>query len=514
MTQETTDGILPNEVIGEIMRSSQKYLSDLLKMKPNLHIGGQRVGRDDAGIRPGINVMSVTFDLAQDLEWIEVMTAISSLTGKGINRFTHLHQNPYDLMQKQKMIRLLAQRTGGCTQRCMGMDAIIALSIATKEMDDKYGTEYHCRFMDYLKVYQEKDLTGACAQTDTKGDRIKRPSEQADPDAYVHIIEESDAGIVVRGAKLSITMVAYADEIIVVPTRALREEDNDYAVAFAIPADWEGVHLITRPASTRERKDIKCPFAEMGVSDSVVVFDNVFIPKERVFMCKEWEFGRRLALLFADSHRHSYSGCKPAVSDILCGAACLVAEASNIEKASHVREKLSEFAGAAELSYAAGVAGAVYGEKTSSGTFFPNSIYANVGRRLTGETIFHEFNLLAEIAGGLAVTLPYEEDFNSDETKAWLDKYITRNPQIPPEVAHRIWRLIENLTASSMAAWYEIGGVHGGGSPIMETISLNQVYDYESKKNIAKYLAGIDKKLDQSKDLGIKPASGSSHDGP
>jgi aromatic ring hydroxylase len=389
----------------------------------------------------------------------------------------------------------------------MGMDSIIALSIATYEMDEKFGTEYHQRLMDFLKTYQEKDLTAACAQTDTKGDRIKRPSEQADPDAYVHVVEERDDGIIVRGAKVSITMAAYADELIVIPTRALREDDQDYAVAFVIPADWEGVHLITRPVSVRPRKECKCTFAEMGVSDSVVVFDNAFIPKERVFMCREWEFGRRLALLFADSHRHSYSGCKPAVSDILCGAACLVAEANDIEWVSHVREKLSQFAGAAELSYAAGIASAVYGEKTASGTFFPNEIYVNVGRRLTGETIYHEFNLLAEIAGGMAVTLPYEDDFSSDETRAWLEKYIMRNPKVPPEVAHRIWRLVENLTASSMAAWYQIAGVHGGGSPIMETIALNQEYDYESKKNIAKYLAGINEVLDQSKDLAKAPSS-------
>jgi aromatic ring hydroxylase len=488
------------------MRTSAEYFSDLVEMKPNLYIGGEKVGRDDPRIKPGINVMSVTFDLAQDPEWEGLLTATSSLTGKNINRFTHLPQSAYDLIQKQKMVRLLCHRVGGCIQRCMGMDVIIALSIATKEMDDKYQTEYHRRFMDYLRVYQEKDLTGACAQTDMKGDRIRRPSEQADPDAYVHITEVRDDGIVVRGAKVSITMAAYADELFVIPTRALREEDKDYAVAFAIPADWEGVHLITRPVSVRERKECKCTFAEMGVSDSVVVFDNAFIPKERVFMCREWDFGRRLALLFADSHRHSYSGCKPAVSDILCGAACLVAEANNIEKVSHVREKLSEYAGAAELSYAAGVASAVYGEKTSSGTFFPNEVFANVGRRLTGETIYHEFNLLAEIAGGLAVTLPYEDDFNKKETKAWLEKYIMRNPKVPPEVAHRIWRLVENLTASSMAAWYQIAGVHGGGSPIMETIALNQGYDYESKKNIAKYLAGIHKELDQSKELRQKPA--------
>ena len=487
------------------MRSGAEYFSDLKKMKPNLYIGGERVGRDDPKVKPGINVMSVTFDLAQDPDYEGVVTAKSHLTGKRINRFTHPPQNPYDLLQKQKMIRLLAQRTGGCIQRCMGYDALIALSIATKEMDDKYGTEYNRRFIEYLKYYQEHDLAADCAQTDMKGDRIKRPSEQADPDAYVHVVEKRDDGIVVRGAKISITMAAYADEHIVIPTRALRPEDKDYAVAFAIPADWDGVKVITRPVWLRERKVIKAPFTDYGVSDSFIVFDDAFIPKERAFMCGEWEFGRRLALLFADSHRFSYCGCKPAVSDILCGATALVAEANNIERLDHVRQKLSELAGGAELSYAAGVAAAIYGERTSSGTFFPNAIYANVGRRLMGETIYHEFNILTEIAGGLLVTLPFEEEFISGETKPYMDKYIVRNPKFSPEDSHRIWRLVENIGASPMASWYEIAGVHGGGSPIMETITLNAEYDYESKKNLAKYLAGINKGLDQSKELSAEP---------
>ena len=490
------------------MRTSAEYLSDLKKMKRNVYVGGERVERDDPRCFPGIKVMSITFDLAQNPDYEGLVTATSSLTGNKINRFNHLPQNPYDLMQKQKMIRLLTQRAGGCIQRCMGHDTINGLSIATKEIDEKYGTEYHRRFMDFLKNFQEKDLTAAAAQTDMKGDRAKRPAEQPDPDAYVHIVEERSDGIVVKGAKICITMAAYADEIIVLPTRALREEDKDYAVAFAIPADWEGVRLITRPVWIRERKQFKAPYAEMGGSDSVVVFDNTFIPKERVFMCKEWDFGRRLALLFADSHRHSYCGCKPAVSDIICGATALVAEVNNIERVAHVRAKLSEFAGGAELSYAAGIASAIYGEKTSSGTFFPNPVYVNVGRRLMGETIYHEFNILTEIAGGLIVTLPFEDEFITEPTKKDLDKYMKRNPSMSSEDAHRSWRFIENLSTSAVGNWLLIAGVHGGGSPIMETITLNAEYDYESKKNVAKYLAGINKELDQSQELKTKPTFG------
>ena len=489
-----------------MLRTKEQYRKDIFKMRPNIYIGGEKVGRDDPRLLPGIRVLEVTFDLAQDPKWKGLATAMSPLIGKEVNRWTHLPQTPYDLLQKQKLIRLAARRVGGCIQRCMGQDAIIALAVCTKEIDEAKGTDYHKRFLEYMRMYQDKDLDGCCAQTDCKGDRLKRPSEQKNPDSYVHIVKEDKDGIVVRGFKMSITQVAYADEILVVPTRALKEDDRDYAVAFAIPADTEGVKIVTRPVWLREKDDEDAPpFCKYGVSDSVVIFDNVYVPKERVFMCGEWEFGRRLALLFANSHRHSYSGCKPAVSDILCGACLLAAKANNIDKVSHVREKFSEFASSAELAYAAGVAAAVYGEKTSSGVFFPNPIYANVGRRLTGELIYHEYNLLTEIAGGISVTLPFKEDFQKGENKELLKEFIVRNPEIDPETSIKIWKFVENVGASPMTLWYMIAGVHGGGSPIMETITLNAEYDYEDKIKLARYLAGIDKHPDDSKWLSLEP---------
>lgn len=492
-----------------MLRTKEQYHKDLYKMRPNIYIGGEKVGRDDHRLQPGINVLDVTFDLAQSPKWKGLATAQSSITGDEINRWAHLPQNPYDLLQKQKLIRLAARRVGGCIQKCMGHDAISALAICTKEIDEAKGTDYHRRFMQYIRNYQERDLDGCCAQTDSKGDRTKRPSEQLNPDAYVHIIEERKDGIVVSGVKMSITQVAYADEMFVLPTRALMEDDRDFAVAFAIPADAEGITLITRPVWLREKDDPEAmPFCKYGVSDSVVVFDNVFVPHERVFMCREWEFGRRLALLFADSHRHSYSGCKPAMSDILCGATALAAEANNIRKISHVREKLSDYAGASELAYAAGVAAAVYGEKTTSGVFFPNKIYANVGRRLTGELIYHEYNILTEIAGGIAATLPFDADFHAPETKKYLENFIVRNPALPPDVSLKIWKFIENIGASPMSSWYEIAGVHGGGSPIMETIALNLEYDFDEKRRLGRYLAGIDQEFDDSKALQLEPTFG------
>jgi aromatic ring hydroxylase len=491
------------------MRTKEQYREKIFGMKPNVCIGGKMVRRDDPRLIPGINVLELTYELAQDPKWKGLATATSSITGEEISRWAHLPQNPYDLLQKQKLIRLAARRVGGCIQRCMGHDAINALAICTKEIDMAKGTDYHKRFMDYMKIYHQEGLDGCCAQTDSKGDRMKRPSQQADPDAYVHIVEERSDGIVVSGFKMSITQAAYADEIIVLPTRALMADDRDFAVAFALPGDWDGMTLITRPVWLREKDDPNCaPFCRYGVSDSVIVFDKVFVPRERVFLCGEWEFGRRVALLFADSHRHSYSGCKPGLSDILCGVTALAAEANGIHKVPHVREKLTDFAGTAELAYAAGVAAAIFGEKTASGVFFPNTIYANVGRRMTGELIYNEYNTLTEIAGGIGVTMPFGEDFECAPLREQLMRFIVRNPNLSPEDSLKIWKLVENVGASPMTSWYEIAGVHGGGSPIMETIALGIEYDYETRKRLARYLAGIDREFNDSKDLEREPAFG------
>jgi aromatic ring hydroxylase len=310
---------------------------------------------------------------------------------------------------------------------------------------------------------------------------------------------------------MSITTVAYAEEMAVVPTRALTEEDADYAVAFIIPADTPGVKLITRPVWHRDaHAEETSPFCRYGVADSVVLFEDVFVPNERVFMAGEWEFGRRMALLFADSHRHSYCGCKPAVSDVLCGATLLAAKANNIMKAGHIRDKLTEFAGAAALAYAAGTAAALYGDKTSSGIFFPNEIYSNVGRRLMGELIYHEYQILTEIAGGIAVTMPFHEDFKQGENVEDLKKWVVRNSSISAEESLKIWKFIEDVGASAMGSWYKIAGVHGGGSPIMETIALSLEYDYEDKMNLARYLAGIDEELDDSRLRDQGPTMGTS----
>jgi aromatic ring hydroxylase len=474
------------------MRTSKEYLEKLASMRKNIYINGKLIGRDDPLVVSRSKAVQLTFDKANDPEYEDLVTATSHITGKKINRFTHIHQSTEDLLKKQEMTRKLCNLTGGCIQRCMGIDAMNALSVATKNCDLKYGTHYHERWLKFLEYFQENDLVASCAQTDAKGDRRLRPGEQSDPDQYLHVVERREDGVVVRGAKLHNTMSPYADEIIAIPTRALTKTENDYAIAFAIPADTEGVYLVGREGHFSQREPgTEAPISAYGDIESFTVFDNVFVPNERIFLNGETDIGGGLALFFALYHRHSYCGCKPGVSDVLMGTTSLVADYLGVEKMPHVKEKLAEIVSVAELVYAAGIAASVKSTKAASGTQVPNIIFANVGRRHAGHNIYHEYNTLCDIAGGLPATLPLSTEYNSPVVGDFIKKYVSRRDGVSAENHYLAAHLASDLLTSEFATILQVAGVHGGGSPIMEDIAIMGTYDMESKKKLAKYLAGI-----------------------
>jgi len=475
----------------------------LRKMRRNLYSNGEKIDRLDERQQKCLNVIGVTFDAAWDPETKDLCTATSHLTGETINRFNHIHQSPEDLHKKQDMTRLLCQKVGGCIQRCMGVDASNAIHTASYEAQKlpQAKTTYHDNWLNWLERFQSEDLVGCCAQTDVKGERLKRPSEQSDPDMYVRVVEERSDGIVVRGSKVHISEASVADEILVVPTRALKENESDYAVSFAVPADHEGVKQIVHFHNHRDREHYQRGM-DTGATDSYVIFEDCFVPWERVFICGENQIGGATALLFALFHRHSYSGCKPALFDCVIGMAATAAEINGIEKASHVREKLAELIMYAELGYAAGYTASDLGKAEvylpgmgivpfGPGNFIPNSIYSNVGRYLSGEAVFREQEILCDIAGGLPATFPYENDLVNPETKELLEKYIKRNQEIPIEDQIKFWLMFIDHTLTGTAGSHTYGSYHGGGSPIMEQIAITTQYDINSKKELIRQLAGM-----------------------
>ncbi len=485
------------------MRSKEDYIQGLSRMKRNLYFNGQKIDRTDERQMLCINTIGTTYDEAQKPEFQDLLTATSHLTGERINRFNHIHQNKEDLHKKQEMTRMLCQKVGGCIQRCMGIDAANAIYNVSYEADiaNNGATEYHKNFQKWLSRFQTDDLIGCCAQTDVKGDRLLRPADQPNPGAYLHIKELLKNGIIVEGCKLHISEASVADEILVLPTRALRPQDKEYAVAFAIPGDWDGLKQVVTVHSLRQREHYQRGFME-GSTDSYLIFENCFIPWERVFLAGEYQHGGVCALLFALFHRHSYSGCKPAIGDVILGMAALAAEINNIHKESHVRQKLAEIIMVTELGYAAGyTASDLGGPKVfmpgrgfipyGPGSYIPHSIYCNVGRCLSGESVWRESEILCDIAGGVVATFPHEKDFLNPETGELLLKYTKRNPQMPVEDQAQFWRYLGDRLCSATGGIRNIGAYHGGGSPIMEQIAITTQYDIESRKKLVRYIAGM-----------------------
>ena len=485
------------------MRTKEQYIQGLSRMKRNIYYDGELIDRTDERQMDCLNTIGTTFDEAARPENQDLCTAISHLTGERISRFTHIHQNTEDLHKKQDMTRMLCQRVGGCIQRCMGIDAANAIYNVSFEADkvNNGATQYHENFKKWLSRFQTEDLVGCCAQTDVKGDRMLRPADQPDPDAYVHIKERLSDGIVVSGCKVHISEASVADEVLVVPTRALREEDKDYAVAFAIPGDWEGLKQVVTIHNYRPRETFRRGFMP-GSTDSYMIFEDCFVPWERVFLAGEQQHGGTCALLFALFHRHSYSGCKPAIGDVVVGAAALAAEVNNVQRASHVREMLAELIMTTELGYAAGYTASDLGKPEvympgvgfipyGPGSYIPNSIYCNVGRCLSGEAVWREAEILCNISGGAPATFPHERDFTNPDIKDLLLKYTTRSPNMTAEDQAQLWRYMGDVLCSASGGIHNVGGYHGGGSPVMEQIAITTQYDIEARKKLIRYIAGM-----------------------
>ncbi|HWQ74697.1 MAG TPA: 4-hydroxyphenylacetate 3-hydroxylase N-terminal domain-containing protein [Syntrophomonas sp.] len=474
------------------MRTSQEYLAKLASMRPNIYLDGECIGRDHPKIVHASKAIQLTFDRASDPAYSKWLTTTSHISGKPINRFNHIHQSAEDLVMKQEMTRKLCNLMGGCIQRCMGADSMNGLSVNTKNTDLKYGTNYHERWLKYLEYYQENDLVGAASQTDAKGDRSKRPAEQEDPDQYMHVVERREDGVVVCGAKLHNTMAPYADELLVFPTRAIGKNEKDYAIAFAIPADTEGVYLVARQAISLERdENLYAPYTDLADIESMSVFDHVFVPNDRIFLNGETDQAGELALLFALYHRHSYCGCKPGIGDVILGTTALLADYNGVPKTEHTRERLVELISVAELVYAAGYTASMKSMRAPSGTQVPNTIYANVGRRHAGHHMYSEYDTLCDIAGGLPATLPLSAEYNNPVVGDFVRKYSKRRSGVSTENSYKAFALASDILTGEMGAALLVAGVHGGGSPIMEDIAIMGSYDIEGKKKMAKYLAGI-----------------------
>ena len=479
------------------LMTGDNYLASLKELDHHVFIQGKKIQDVTSHplARPPAMAMAETYFQAEHDEMKSLFTAQSHLTGETVNRFTHIQQSREDLVNKILMLREMGRKTACCFQRCAGLDCLNTVYAITYDMDQTFGTRYNGRFVDFLKYLQINDLVSAACMTDTKGDRSLPPSKQIDKDQYLHIVEERKGGIVVRGAKLHITGAVNSHELIVVPTRALNEDDRDYAVAFAVPADTEGLTFIygRQPSDTRRLEEKRLDVGNLyyGGCEAIVVFDDVFVPEERIFMKGEYSVAGRLVELFTAHHRASYGGCKVGVGDVLIGAATAIAESQGTHKASHIKDKIAEMIHLNETLHAGALASAGKGYPTTSGAYAVDALMANVCKLNVTRFPFEISRLAQDIAGGLLVTMPSLDDMDNPEVGKYIHKYLVGKEDVDSEKRMRILRLIENITLGTGAVSYLTESIHGAGSPQAQKIMITRLADLESAKSYAFKLCGI-----------------------
>ena len=485
-----------------ILKTAKEYIESLCQLKLNLYLFGEKVENwvDHPIIRPSVNAVAMTYKLTHEPENEALATTSSTLIGKKVNKFNGLFKSTDELVNKAKLQRVLAQRTACCFQRCVGMDGINAVFSTTYEIDQKYGTGYHQRFKEWLKYVQENDLCVAGAMTDAKGYRGVPPSQQTDPDMFVRVVERRNGGIVVRGAKASITGAANSHEMLIMPTLRMREGDTDYSVSCAIPTDAEGVTLVYGRQSCDTRRleagDIDVGNYNFGGQEALVILDNVFVPWDRVFMCGEYDFSITLVERFAAYHRQSYGGCKSGIADVLIGAAASMADYNGVRRAPHIREKLGEMIHLAETIYACGLACSTEGWKTAAGNYQANILLANVCKYNVTRFPYEITRLAEDIAGGILVTAPSEKDFRHPVIGKYIDKYLRGVPDTPTEVRYRMLMLIHAMCFGTVAPSYHTESMHGAGSPQAQKIMIERETDMEYKQKLARSIAGVDERED------------------
>jgi len=449
------------------LMNGDDYRASLRNYTPTVYVRGRRVESvvDEPLLAPGVNAIALTYDVAHREAARDLALARQHSTGRIVSRFLHIDQTADDLLRKLELVRLVC-REAGCAQRYLSHDALNALWQSTHRIDAQYGTDYHSRLQDYLHRVQDEDLTLGIAMTDAKGDRSLHPHLQANPDAYLHIVERRADGVVISGTKAIVTGAPYMHELLVMPCRNMEEADADYAVCCAVRVDAPGITIVTRPAGRPGEAAAKFS-AKYGQSTAVVMFERVFVPNECVFLAGEWDQSLFLTQTYATHHRQSCIGARAGFGDLLIGAGALMCEANGLDpyNTQHLRDNLVELIKITEGFYACGVAASVYQVDDPSGSVMPDIVFSNIGKLLMTSQIYDMHRLAHTVSGGLIVALPEPDEDHNPATAARLADVLKGRDDIPYAKRIETARLIEDLTVSDQAGWYSVITLHGGGSP-------------------------------------------------
>ncbi|PKN33714.1 MAG: aromatic ring hydroxylase [Deltaproteobacteria bacterium HGW-Deltaproteobacteria-19] len=479
------------------LKTAEEYLNSIRKMKPRVYCGGKWVTNllDNPVTRSMVMANSAMYGLAEDEKNREVMVAKSHLTGEPINRNLNVARNIHDLDMRQEMALLTSQTVGTCNYRCVGCDALNSVAATTWEMDQVLGTKYEENFNKWLAFAQANDLAVSGAITDAKGDRKKRPSQQDDIDTFVHLVEKRDDGIVVRGIKVSQSGAIGSHETLVLPGGALKEGEEKFALAFAVQNSVPGLSYICQyNAYSAEREMFGDDEAELGNpiygqrETSTMVFDNVFIPWERVFLCGETKYCGKMVTRFAKAHRMNCGGaCKVGFADLIIGGTMLAAEYIGVEKVPHIQEKIIDMVRFSETSHACAIAAAMRGreEPKGSGVFLPDDLFGNAAKLNIAHGFWEIIKNAGDIGGGLVVTMPRLKDLEDPEVGPMLKKAF--GAAAPADKRMKVAKFLQHWSAGLHGP----GTWHGAGAPQTQRFMFTVLTDFDAKKKMAKKIMGM-----------------------
>jgi 4-hydroxybutyryl-CoA dehydratase/vinylacetyl-CoA-Delta-isomerase len=474
------------------IKTSKEYLESLKKQKPEVYIAGENVTdvTESPFFRITLEEMCRWYDWANDPQKEKDFTFWSPLIGEKVSFWTHLRQSVDDVRTMLEVMKKTNARHFCSMCMITGLNVLWAV---TYDMDRALGTEYHERLKDFFRELQKNDLRYCMGVMDPKGDRSLPPGHQADPDLYLRVVDQNARGIVVNGAKMHTSNAPVTHYIFTCPSGVLSEADKDYAVSFAIPVDTRGLTFVTRPApGPVERKELESPASShVGFVECLSVFDNVFVPWERVFMCGEWQFTQNVIRYFSPYVRICKGTCTSARTDLLAGTAALMAQYNGIEKAGHIRSKITDMMIASEIGWGCVLGALSKSVVHPSGIPVPDVSISNAGLYHTRLRFIEFLGTLQEIAGGIVTTMPAETEYRNEKTKKYIEKYLQGKKDVPVEDRLRLLYLIQDLTASRFSGYLMGSAICAGGTPETNRVEVARSYNLSEKMNNVKELCRI-----------------------
>ena len=473
------------------MKTGAQYIEEMKKMRPNVYKGGELI--EDVTTHPAtaasVRTVADCYDASFAPETEAIYTTTSFLTGKKAHRWNTLMTSPEDIVGNALMKRDSYRTFGNCPgPKCAGWTIVNALWGVTYEMDEEYGTDYHERLKKFALFMEENSLSTCGALTDAKGNRAQKAGQQENPDVYLRVVEQRDDGVVIRGFKNQICGTAAAQYIMAMPTTGFGEDEKEYCIAVAVPRDAEGITVVEarKPSDTRVEEE-GWDGIKSGATTAYIIFEDVFVPHERVFLNGEYKYSGDCVLNFTAIYRAAIGACVAGQGDVIVGAAIAIARANGLSQKTF-QDKLTQMSINNETTFGLGVGAMYRGKKHPSGVYFPDPLLAHVNKMHVASLPYETKLLAQEIAGGIAETgcMPSYKDMMTPGYGEKILKSLTAASK--PEDRIKLARLIEWLTIGAGVP----GCMHGGGSPDTAKMIIRAATPWESYVDCACSLAKVE----------------------